>query len=87
MTQRTYDLSDLICKLSHVLPAFTCASAISNLWSICLGVNILSCLWSESLAMWSKLFINPFTCFSFGNIKLSKVITIFCLPLRSIISA
>ena len=27
---------------SDVLSAFTCASAIDNLWSICLGVNILS---------------------------------------------
>ena len=26
---------------SHVLPAFTCASTIGNLWSICLGVDIL----------------------------------------------
>ena len=29
-------------KFSDVLPAFTCASAIGNIWSICLGVNILS---------------------------------------------
>ena len=28
-------------KFSDVLPAFTCASAIGNLGSICLGVNIL----------------------------------------------
>ena len=26
-----------------VLPAFTYARAIGNLWSICLGVNILNC--------------------------------------------
>ena len=25
----------------HVLPAFTCASDIGNLWSICLGDNII----------------------------------------------
>ena len=31
-------------KFSNVLPAFTCASAIGNLWSIWLGVNILSCV-------------------------------------------
>ena len=31
-------------KFSDVLPPFTCARAISNLWSICLGVNI----WSPS---------------------------------------
>ena len=29
-------------KFSGVLPAFSCASAIGNYWSICLGVNILS---------------------------------------------
>ena len=29
-------------KFSDVLPTFTCASTIGNLWSICLGVNILS---------------------------------------------
>ena len=28
-------------KFSYVLPAFTCASDIDNLWSICLGVNVL----------------------------------------------
>ena len=30
-------------KLSELLPAFTCARAIGNLCSICLGVRILSC--------------------------------------------
>ena len=34
-------------KFANVLPVFTCASAINNLRSIYLGVNILSCLWSE----------------------------------------
>ena len=29
-------------KFSDVLPAFTCTRANGNLWSICLGVNILS---------------------------------------------
>ena len=28
-------------KFSYLLPAFTCARAIGNLWSICLGVNSL----------------------------------------------
>ena len=28
-------------KFSDVLPAFTCARAVGNLWSICLGVDIL----------------------------------------------
>ena len=31
-------------KFSNVLPAFICTSAIGNLWSIWLGVNILSCI-------------------------------------------
>ena len=34
-------------KFSDVVPAFTCAS-IGNLWSICLGVNILRLEWSEA---------------------------------------
>ena len=38
-------------KFSDVLPAFTCANASSNLWSICLGVNILSCLHSKTLQL------------------------------------
>ena len=29
-------------NFSDVLPAFTCASEIGNLWSICLGLNIFS---------------------------------------------
>ena len=29
-------------KLSELLPAFSCARAIGNHWSICLDVNILS---------------------------------------------
>ena len=28
-------------KFSDALPSFTCARAIYNFWSICLGVNIL----------------------------------------------
>ena len=31
-----------ICKLSELVPGFTCARAIGNLWSICLGIDILS---------------------------------------------
>ena len=31
------------------MPAFTCARAIGNLWSIFLGVNILRLEWSETL--------------------------------------
>ena len=37
-------------KFSDVLPAFTCARTIGNLWSICLGVNILRLEWSK---IWS----------------------------------
>ena len=31
-----------IINFSDAFPAFTCAIAIGNLWSICLGVNVLS---------------------------------------------
>ena len=64
-------------KFSYVFPAFTCASAIGNLCSICLGVNILSCL--------SRILLSSFTCFPFGNISHSKALRMLCLPLRSII--
>ena len=37
-------------KFSDVLPAFTCPRTIGNLWSICLGVNILRLEWSK---IWS----------------------------------
>ena len=37
------------CKFLYVLPIFTCAKAIGNLWSICLGVNILCCVNSKTL--------------------------------------
>ena len=32
-------------KLYELLPAFTCARAIGDLWSICFGDNILSLEW------------------------------------------
>ena len=35
-------------KFSDVLSAFTCVRAIGNLWSICLGVNILRPYWKYS---------------------------------------
>ena len=41
-------------KFSDVLPAFTCGSAISNLGSISLGVNILITLRSETVATRAK---------------------------------
>ena len=50
-------------KFSDVLPAFTCARAIGNLRSICLGVNILS----------------PSPCVTFiRNISLSKALRVNC---------
>ena len=72
-------------KFSDVLPAFTCARAVGNLWSICLGVNILSCLHSDTLAARGKYFhiFSLWLC-SFG--RLSKTLWTFCLPLRSIIA-
>ena len=48
-------------KYFCVLPAFTCATAIGNLWSICLGVNILS--------------PSPFVAF-IGNILLLNVLRV-----------
>ena len=44
----------LICLISFtkfpdVLPDFTCASAIGNLWSICLALSILRFQWPETL--------------------------------------
>ena len=39
--QRIYDLTDLFSKFSDVLPAFTYVSAISDLCSTCLSVNVL----------------------------------------------
>ena len=46
---------------SDVLPTFTCASAVGNLWSFCLGVNILRPI--------------PFVCF-IRNIPLLKALRI-----------
>ena len=48
-----------------MLPAFTCARAIDNLWSICLGVNIFS----------------HFACIDFvGNIPLLKSLRVNSRP-------
>ena len=51
-------------KFSDVLPAFTCVSTIGNLWSFCLGGNILSCVGSKTLATWAKSegMNSPFCC-------------------------
>ena len=48
-----------------MLPAFTSARAIGNLWSICLGVNILS--------------PSPFVAF-IGNIPLLKALRVDSWP-------
>ena len=77
-------------KFSDVLRAFTCARAIGNLWSIWLGGNILSCLWSvtlrsDTLATRSKILVIPFPYFLFGNIWVSKASRTICLPLKSMI--
>ena len=34
-------------NFSDVLPGFTCGRVIGNLFSICLSVTVLNCLWSE----------------------------------------
>ena len=51
----------IICLISlstfpYALPTFTCASVIGNLYMICLGLNILRCEWSETLAARANLF-------------------------------
>ena len=62
----------LFSKFSDVLPAFTCARAIGNLWGICLGVNILRLEWSEKPVPLPVVFI--------GNILLSKALRTLSLP-------
>ena len=59
---------------SDVLPAFTCVRAIGNLWSICLGVNILRLLWLETLSEKHVPLI------FIGNILLSKALRTLYLP-------
>ena len=57
-------------KFSDVLPAFTCANAVSNLWRICLGANILIC----STKSWGSPL--PFCCLINSRI-FSTILTIF----------
>ena len=58
-------------KFSDVLLACTCTGATCNLQSICLGGNILSCIWSETLAAQAKSEGHPFPFVDFnGNIPL-----------------
>ena len=47
--QRIYDLTVSFIKFSDVLAAFTCTSAVGNLWVIYLEVSILSPLPSSCL--------------------------------------
>ena len=59
--------------MSDVLPAFTCASAIGNLWSVCLGVNTFSCI--------AKSKGHLFPCIAFiGNIWLLKILRVNSWP-------
>ena len=60
----------LFSKFSDVLRAFTCANATSNLWRICLGVNILICS-TKSLGI-----SLPFCCLIKSRI-FSTILTIF----------
>ena len=53
----------------------TFARAISSLWSICLGVNILRLKWSKSEKPVCSIFI--------GNIPLLKASRTLSLPLKS----
>ena len=55
-------------KLFQLLPAFTYARAIGNLWSICLGVSILSLEWSKFEKTCTYIFYwKYFTFKSIGN--------------------
>ena len=65
-------------KFSDVLPACTCARATGSLRSICLGVNILSCIWSKALAKFEE---RPFPCVAFiGNIPILKALRVHSRP-------
>ena len=77
----------LFSKFSEGLPAFTCAGAIGNVLSICLGVNIKSWLPSETLATPAKILRRPFSCvyFLFGNMPLPNTLRTFWFPSTSII--
>ena len=66
---REYMISQIsFSKFSDVFSAFTYARAIDELWTSCLGVNILSCLRTETLdtrATWAKSNGCPFVCVCF----------------------
>ena len=63
-----------------------CKKATGNLWSICLGVNILSCLQSEILSTSLKylyvLFLVSFLLLEIFHFQ-SKALRTSCLTLRS----
>ena len=61
-------------KFSDVLPAFTCARTIGDLWNICLRVNILRLEWSKTLSE------KPAPSVFIGNILLSKALRTLSLP-------
>ena len=65
-----------------VLSAFTCVSVICDLWSICLGVNVLRFEWLETLS-WIDKPEKPVPSTFIGNILLSKASTTLSLPLKS----
>ena len=67
-------------KFSDMLPAFTCARAIGNLWSICLGVNNWGLELSETLSE------KPMPSIFIGNILLSKALRTLSLSSKGYIS-
>ena len=68
----------LFSKFSGVVPAFICARAIGNLWSTCLGVNILRLEWSDILSE------KPAPSFFIGYFLLSKLSRTVSLPSKSV---
>ena len=77
---------------SGVLPAFTCTRAIGNLWSICWGVNILSCLWLKTWqletlatrATGSEILVSPCPCFRINAFSRVSVFFLFWLILLAL---
>ena len=64
-------------KCSDVLTAFTCAGALGNLQSICVGVNTLKLKWSDTLSE------KPLPSTLVRNILLSKASRTLSLPSKS----
>ena len=61
-----------------MLLAFDCAKSISNLWNICLGVNILRLEWSETLSE------KPGPTVFIENILLANVLRVLPIPSKSL---